>query len=148
MKVLLRRNVEHLGKVGEIVDVSDGYARNFLLPRNLAVPSTPENEKMIEAERRRAEQRELERLKSLAEAAAYLDGKSITVQAKATDDETLYGSVGAAEICDAIRSEHNTEIEESNVVLDEPFKKLGVYEVPLRFGPEASAQIKLWIVEE
>jgi len=148
MKLLLRQSIKHLGNVGDIVDVADGYARNFLLPRQLAIVASAENERMMEAERRRGEKAEAERLKSLAEAAGYLDGKSITVQARATEDETLYGSVGPAEIAEAIRAEHNTEISETNVVLEEPYKKLGVYEVPLSFGPEAEAQIKLWIVEE
>ena len=147
MRLLLRTNVKHLGKIGEVVEVADGYARNFLLPRELAIVATPENEKKIVAERRRSEKRELERQKSLTEAAEYLDGKSVTVQARATEDETLYGSVGPAEICAALRSEHNVEVEEANVGLDEPYKALGVYEVPMRFG-EIETKIKLWIVEE
>jgi large subunit ribosomal protein L9 len=146
MKIMLRQNVSHLGSLGEVVEVSEGYARNYLLPKGMGVIASLANEKLIEAERRRAEKKEAERKKSLAEAASYLNGKSITIQARATEDGTLYGSIGPAEIAQAVRTDHNTEIAEANVAVPEPYKKLGVYEVPLDFGQDVKAVMKLWVV--
>ena len=148
MKLLLRRDVKDLGEVGDVVDVADGYARNFLLPRDLAMVATPENEKRIQADKRRTAEKEAKRLEGISEKSEFLEGKSVTVQARATEDQTLYGSVGPAEIVEAILTEHNQKIAEADVAIEEHFKQLGVFEVPLKFGTETECTIKLWIVEQ
>lgn len=147
MKVILRDDVEKLGKLGEVVDVRDGFARNFLLPRQMAYLCTPDSEKQIEAERKRRAVRELKKLEDLKNAAATLNGRSVTISAKA-QEEKLYGSVGGEEIAQAIREEHKINVQASAVVLEAPFKTLGTPDVLIRLAPGAEATIKVWIVAE
>lgn len=146
MKLVLRAKVDRLGRTGEIVEVADGYARNYLLPRRLAMLATRENQKRIAAERRRAAAREVVRMAKLSELARELEGKSVTISVKATEDNKLYGSVSAKEIAAAVRAEHNFEIDPAHVVLEVPFKELGVYDVKLEFTPEAHTLLKVWVV--
>ena len=146
MKLVLRARVHRLGRAGEIVEVADGYARNYLLPRRLAMPATPENQKRISAEKKRAAAREAVRVERLSEVSGQLEGKSVTISVKATEDNKLYGSVGGKEIAAAVEAEHNIEIDPEHVVLEEPFKELGVYDVKLEFAPEAHALLKVWVV--
>ena len=148
MRLVLRANVERLGRIGELVDVADGYASNYLLPRRLAMPVTPENRRRIEAEKRRAAEREALRIAKFSDLARAIDGKSVTVAVRATEDNKLYGSVGAREIAAAVKAEHNFDIDPAHVVLEAPFKELGVYEVRLEFVPEAQAMLKVWVVGE
>ena len=148
MKLVLRAKVDRLGRAGEIVEVADGYARNYLLPRRLAMPATRENQKRIEAEKRRAAAREAVRMEKLSELAKELEGKSVTISVKATEDNKLYGSVSAKEIAAAVRAEHNFEIDPAHVVLEAPFKELGVYDIPVKIHPEVDATVKVWVVEE
>lgn len=147
MKVLLCENVERLGRLGDLVEVADGYARNYLLPRGLALPAGADAERRVEAEkkRRRAHQ-ETERL-ALEELAKRLGGLSLTLAVKA-DGETLYGSIAAAQIAAALREEEGIDLEAEKIGLDEPIKTLGVYTVPVRIAPELSAEMKVWVVEE
>lgn len=147
MKVILRDDVDHLGKLGEIVEVKDGYARNYLLPRQLALHCTADAEKQIEAERKRRVVREANRVEELKKVAETLNGRSVTITAKA-DEEKLYGSVGAPEIVAAIFSEHKLKVPESAVVLEAPFKTLGTPDVTLRLAQGAEAIVKVWIVAE
>ncbi len=148
MKLVLRANVERVGKVGDLVEVADGYARNFLLPQSLAMPATRENRKRVEAERKRAAMREALRIAELSELAQVLDGKSVTITVKATEDNKLYGSVGPVEIADAVKAEHNLAIDPAHVALEAPFKELGVYDVKLGLTAEAEAKLKVWVVGE
>ncbi|MCZ7643679.1 MAG: 50S ribosomal protein L9 [Planctomycetota bacterium] len=147
MKVILRTDVDKLGKLGEVVDVSNGYARNFLLPRQLALLSTPDAEFQIQAERKRQVRREQQKIDELKRIVETLNGRSVTISVKA-QEEKLYGSVGAPEIVDAIQKEHKVAIPESAVVLEAPFKTLGTPDVTLRVGPGNEAVIKVWIVAE
>jgi large subunit ribosomal protein L9 len=147
MKVILRDDIEKLGKLGEVVDVRDGFARNFLLPRQMAYLCTPDAEKQIESERKRRlvrEQKKVEELKHVAEA---LNGKSVTITAKA-QEEKLYGSVGAEEISKAIMKEHKINVPPAAVAIEAPFKTLGTPDVTLKLAPGAEAVIKVWIVAE
>jgi len=147
MKVILRDDIENLGKLGEVVEVRDGYARNYLIPRQLAYLCNAQAEQQIEAERRRRATkaaRKVEELKALAE---LLTGRSINISAKA-DEDRLYGSVGAPEIVAAIESEHKVKVPESAVVLEAPYKTLGTFDVTLKLTPDAQAVIKVWIVAE
>lgn len=148
MKLVLRANVERVGRIGDLVEVADGYARNFLLPQSLAMPATRENRKRVEAERKRAAMREALRIAKLSELAQVLDGKSVTISVKATEDNKLYGSVGPMEIADAVKAEHSLAIDPAHVALEAPFKELGVYDVKLGLTAEAEANLKVWIVGE
>jgi len=147
MKVLLCENVDRLGRLGDLVEVADGYARNYLLPRALALPASPDAERRIEAEqRRRRASQEAEHLRE-EDLAKRLNGLSLTLTARA-DGETLYGSVAADEIVAGLREEHGIELDAERVELAEPIRALGVYPVPVRVSPEIKAEMKVWIVEE
>ena len=147
MKVILRDDIDKLGKLGEVVDVRDGYARNFLLPRQLAYLCTPDSEKQIEAERKRRLVREQKKVEELKKVAELLNGRSVTVSAKA-QEEKLYGSVGPEEIVKAILNEHKIAVAPAAVALEAPFKTLGTPDVTLKLAPGAEATIKVWIVAE
>lgn len=147
MKVILRDDVEKLGKLGDVVNVRDGYARNYLLPRQLAYLCGADAEKRIEAERKRRVVREEKRVEELKNIAATLNGRSVNITAKA-QEEKLYGSVGADEIAAAVIKEHKVHCAAGQVVLETPFKELGTYDVVLRLAPGAEATIKVWVVAE
>jgi len=147
MKVILRDDVEKLGKLGEVVDVRDGYARNYLLPRQIALKVTADAEKQIEAERKRRLQREVKKTEEMKQAADLLNGRSVTISAKAQEDK-LYGSIGAEEIAKALTEEHKVHVPASAVIIEAPFKTLGTPDVTIRFAPGAEATVKVWIVAE
>ena len=147
MKVILRDDIAKLGKLGEVVEVKNGYARNYLLPRQLAYACTPESEKRIHAERKRRAVKEEQQLEELKKSAAALNGRSVTISAKA-EEEKLYGSVGPKEIVHALMVEHKLEVPEAAVIIDAPFKTLGTPDVTIRLAPGAEAVIKVWIVAE
>ena len=147
MKVILRDDIEKLGKLGEVVEVRDGFARNYLLPRQMAYLCTADSEKQIEAERKRRLVREQKRVEELKTVANLLNGRSVTVAAKA-QEEKLYGSVGAEEIVKAILAEHKINVPVGAVAIEAPFKTLGTPDVTLKLAPGAEAVIKVWIVAE
>lgn len=145
MKVLLRANVPNVGMIGEVVEVKTGFARNYLLPQRLAVEPTPGNLKRIEAEKQEYLAR-LAKLKAEIEARARLvDGKEVTIAARANEEGQLYGSIGPAQIVEALAKE-NLHVEEKNVVMAEPIRQLEKYEVSLNFGEEITAKISVWVV--
>jgi large subunit ribosomal protein L9 len=145
MKVLLRRNVIKLGKIGEVVDVKPGYARNYLLPQRLGVQPTAGNVKAVEAEKA-AYLQELAKLKKELEArAALVNGTEVTISARANDEGSLYGSVGPAQIAAAL-AEQKIFVEARDVELPQAIRKLDKYDVTLRFNEEVTAIIKVWVV--
>ncbi|MCL2700747.1 MAG: 50S ribosomal protein L9 [Phycisphaerae bacterium] len=145
MKVLLRRNVVNLGRIGEVVEVKDGYARNYLIPQQLGVAPTEGNLKRVEAEKEEY-LKELARVKSQLEAkAAVLEGKEITISARANADGHLYGSVGPAQIVAMLAAE-GIFIEPANVILGDPIRTLDKYDVRVRFGEDVTATIHVWVV--
>ncbi|MDD5347701.1 MAG: 50S ribosomal protein L9 [Candidatus Omnitrophica bacterium] len=147
MEVILTQNVEGVGKQGEKLKVKDGYARNFLFPKNLAVAVTPANMKRIEQEKERRDH-ESEKRKTQAEALRdKLAALSLTIAVLVQEKEKLYGSIGAAEICKALKDEGH-EIDEQAIALEEPIKALGIYQVPLKLHPEVEGQLKVWIVKK
>jgi large subunit ribosomal protein L9 len=144
MKVILIKNVEKLGKSGDTISVKDGFARNFLFPKGLALSATSDNMVKVEEAKKKVEKsRELEKDKA-QEIAKKLNGFSCTITTEAQDDN-LYGSVTAAEIAKALESEQ-LNIDKSDVMLDEPIKKLGIYEIEIKLHPEVKTKIKLWVV--
>jgi large subunit ribosomal protein L9 len=145
MKVLLRANVPHLGQIGEVVQVKSGYARNYLMPRGLAAEPTTGNLKRIEAEKK-AYLAELAKRKAGIQArAALVDGKEVTITALANEEGHLYGSVGPAQIVEALARE-DLHVEEENIVLPEPIRTLDKYEVALSFGEGVTAKVNVWVV--
>lgn len=147
MKLLLIREVEGLGKAGDLVNVTAGYARNFLLPRNLAAEPTPQALRRVEAERRR-QTREVEHLRRQGEdVARALENCSVNIPAKAAEGGHLFGSVSTADIVRALAAD-GRKVEESWLRLDRPIKEVGIYDVPVFVHGEQRATVKVWVVEE
>ena len=147
MEVILREYVEHLGKRGEIVKVADGYARNYLLPRKLALPATPGNLKHVERERKIVEAREAEE-KSRADAiAARLAAIEISIARRVGDTEQLYGSVTAGDIADFLKAK-GFEIDRRKLILPDAIKTLGDHDVPLKLHRDVTVTLKVRVVRE
>jgi large subunit ribosomal protein L9 len=146
MKLLLREDVEKLGRRGEVVDVKVGYARNFLLPRGVALEVTPGNVRQLEIEKKRISQREAEQAQELAAFAKKLDGASCTIEVKASAEGHLFGSVSAQMIVDAFKKS-NIEIDERAVRLERPIKETGPHEVPIVLHGDITAKVKVWVIE-
>jgi large subunit ribosomal protein L9 len=147
MEVILREHVDNLGRRGEIVKVADGYARNYLLPRKLALPVTESNKKHVERERRKLEAREAEE-KSQAEAiAARLSTVDIVIARRVGETEQLYGSVTAADITEFLTNK-GFEIDRRKIILPEPLKTIGDHDVPLKLHREVTVPLKVHVVRE
>jgi len=147
MEVILREFVEKLGKRGEIVKVSDGYARNYLLPRKLALPATEGNKKHVERERKIVETREAGE-KAQAEAiAARLSAIDITIARRVGDTEQLYGSVTAGDITEYLKA-RGFDVDRRKLILPEAIKTIGEHGVPLKLHREVTVPLKVKVVKE
>ena len=147
MEVILREHVEHLGKRGEIVKVSAGYARNYLLPRKLALPATDGNKKHVERERRIMESREADEKGQAQVIASRLAAVDITIARRVGDTEQLYGSVTAADIADYLEAK-GFEIDRRKLILPEAIKSIGEHDVPLKLHRDVVATVKVSVVAE
>jgi len=148
MKVLLLRDVEHLGKAGEIKDVSGGFGRNYLLPKGFAVLATKSHIKQAE-ERLAAQRRRAEAARREAEAlAAKLSALTLTFTAKVGEQDRLYGSVTNADIATKLREEAGIEIDRRKIALEDPIKRTGEYEVPVELAGGITATLKVVVVGE
>ena len=147
MEVILREHVDNLGRRGEVVKVADGYARNYLLPRKLALLVTAGNKQQIERERGKFEAREQEEKKVAEAIAARLSGVEIQIARKVGETEVLFGSVTSADIAAALAAK-GFEIDRRKLNLREPIKKLGEYDIPLRLHPEVTIPVKVKVVAE
>ncbi len=147
MEVILREHVDHLGSRGDIVKVASGYARNYLLPRKLALAVNEGNKRVIERERKLAEARELEE-KSQAQAYAERLGQTeIAIASRVGENNTLYGSVTSADVAQALKAK-GFEIDKRKLQMTDPFKALGDYTVPVKIHREVTAQITVKVVPE
>jgi large subunit ribosomal protein L9 len=147
MEVILREHIDHLGRRGEVVKVADGYARNYLLPRKLALPATEGNKKQIERERAKFEAREADE-KRVAEAlAARMAGLELVIARKVGETDALYGSVTSADIAEALAAK-GFEVERRRLVLPEPIKRIGEVDVPVKLHREVTAQVKVKVIAE
>ncbi len=145
MKVLLRTNVAKLGHVGEVVEVRPGYARNYLLPQLLAVEPTEANIKAIETEKAAYLERVAKERAELEVKADALQGKEITLAARANEEGHLYGSIGPAQLVAAL-AEQQIFIEPENIKLDEPIRRLDKYDIEVRFAEDIKSTIHVWVV--
>jgi large subunit ribosomal protein L9 len=147
MEVILRTDVPKLGKAGDIVKVKDGFARNYLLPKGLAIPANQKTIKALENQRKiilaKAE-RERKKAQSLAEK---LTGLTLTFYRKVIEGDRIYGSISAQDIVKTLE-EKGLNFERRFVLLDEPIKQLGTYEIPIRLGPGVEVRISVEVVEE
>ena len=147
MEVILREHVDNLGRRGEVVKVADGYARNYLLPRRLALPATAGNKTHVERERKIMEVREAEE-KGQAEAiAARLTAIDIAISRRVGETDQLYGSVTAADIADFLKAK-GFEIDRRKLILPEPIKTLGEHNVPLRLHRDVTVTLKVQVARE
>ncbi len=147
MEVILRDDVSKLGTRGQIVKVSPGYARNFLIPRKLAVPATDANKKIIEQERHAHLRREAKLSSEAAELGRMLSGVAVTIRQKAGEHDQLFGSVTAADISTALEKQGFT-VDRRKIHLDENIKQLGQYKVALKLHPEVGCEVTVLVEKE
>jgi len=147
MEIILREHVEHLGKRGEIVKVSDGYARNYLLPRKLALPVTEGNKKHVERERKIMDTRESEEKGQAEGLGTRLTALDIVIARRVGDTQQLYGSVTAADIAELLKAK-GFEVDRRKLILPEAIKAVGEYNVPLKLHREVTVTLKVRVVKE
>jgi large subunit ribosomal protein L9 len=145
VEVLLVHDVENLGARGEIVKVKPGYARNFLLPQGKATVATQHNKRMVEKHKEKLAALEASRVKQLQKIADAVTKYSATIEAHATADNHLYGSVVARDISEALKTA-GYQVEAEHVRLDGPIKELGMYTVKLKFHEKVQTEVKVWVV--
>jgi large subunit ribosomal protein L9 len=147
MEVILREDVEKLGARGELVKVAPGYARNFLLPKRLAVAATESNKKIVEQERQGHLRKDAKLVSDASELGKIMSGVSVTIKQKAGENDQLFGSVTSKDIAEALEQQGYT-IERRKIVLDEPIKTLGEFKVTLRLHKEVPAEITVHVVKD
>jgi len=147
MKVILREDVEHLGSAGTIVNVKNGFARNYLIPRNFAIPASGNNLKQFEHEARLVEAKRSKRKKEAEAQKAKLERISCSIAKKVGEQDKLFGSVTTQDIEKAFASE-GFNIDKKDILLSEPIKALGVYTIPVRVFEDVVANTKVWVVRE
>jgi large subunit ribosomal protein L9 len=147
MKVILRKNSEKLGTVGEVVSVKDGYARNYLIPRDIAYEATEGSLRQLDEERKQ-QSRQVDKERKQAEAlASQLEKISVTIKMKVGEEDKMFGSVTAQMIADCL-VEKDIKLDKRHIELEEPLKALGIYDVPVKLSGGVSGKIKVWIVRE
>ena len=147
MEVILRQAVEKLGQPGDVVKVSPGFARNYLLPRGIAYAATAGNLKRIAQEKARLQSAEDERRGTAQGVASQLENVSLTFSARVGEEGKLFGSVTASDIAEQLHAQGFTAIEKRQIDLHEPIKALGVYRVPVRLHADVKPEIKVWVIK-
>ena len=147
MEVILREDIDKLGSRGEVVKVAPGYARNFLIPKRLAVMATESNKKIVEQERQAHLRKEAKQQGEAQDLAKLLNGVSVTIAQKAGENDQLFGSVTSKDVADALAAKNFT-IDRRKIQLDEPIKQLGEYKVPVRLHREVTAEITVVVTKE
>lgn len=146
MKVILRDDVEKLGTAGNVVTVADGYARNFLFPRNLAVPATKGSVKAIDEIRKQKQFRENKNRREAEKLKDKLEKLSLTAEVQTGEEDKVFGSVTAANIATLLEKQ-GFEIDRRKIMLEEPLKALGVYTIEIKLATDVTASVKLWVVK-
>lgn len=147
MKVILREDLDKLGKCGDVIQVKNGYGRNFLIPQNLAIPATRGNLRAInqvtlqKSLRDRKQMREAERVK------VHIEKISCTAEVNVGEEDRMFGSITASIIADLLKAQ-GVEVDRRKISLDEPIKALGVYTVPIKIAHDVIANLKLWVVKK
>ncbi|GBD08114.1 50S ribosomal protein L9 [Candidatus Thermoflexus japonica] len=148
MKVVLLRDVPNLGRAGEVKEVADGYARNFLIPKGLATPATEGLIRHAVETRRAAEQRQIRQRSTAQEKAARLQGAAVTIRARAGQGDRLYGAITSQQIAEAIAQQLGVEVDRRRIELEAPIRTLGTHPVKVRLGPEITAQVQVVVERE
>jgi large subunit ribosomal protein L9 len=147
MEVILREHVDNLGRRGDVVKVAPGYARNYLLPRKMALAVTEANRKLIERERKVADAREAEEKQTAEALASRVSQAELTIERRVGETEQLYGSVTSADLAEALAAK-GLEIDKRKIQLDEPIKAVGEFTVPVRLHRDVTAQLKVHVVKQ
>lgn len=147
MKVILRQNFENVGQIGDVVDVKDGYARNFLIPRKIAYAALKGNIKALEEEKKNLSKKRQQELIAAENLAAELEKVSVTIQVQVGEEDKIFGSVTNQMIADALK-EKGYEIDRRKIEIEEPIKSLGIYGVIIKLHPSVNANVKVWVVRE
>jgi len=147
MDVILRQDVDKVGRTGELVSVKDGYARNFLLPRGLAYAATEGNRRRLEAEQAQKGKKQAAETAAARAVGAKLEAVSLTFTMKAGEGDKLFGSVTASDVAEKLAAEGHA-VDKRQIELDEPIKALGVYKVPVRLHHDVKPEVRVWVVKE
>ncbi|MDZ7263882.1 MAG: 50S ribosomal protein L9 [candidate division KSB1 bacterium] len=147
MKVILKQDVESLGKLGDIVDVKPGYARNYLIPKGMGMAATDQNIRRLQMEQQQSQLKMTKDRKNAEKLAEKLNEVSCTAAVTVGEEDKVFGSVTTQIIADLLK-EKGFDIDRKKIVLDEPIKALGIYTIPIRLHTDVEAKIKLWVVKE
>jgi large subunit ribosomal protein L9 len=147
MKVILRQDFESLGKLGALLEVKDGYARNFLIPRGLVYPATPKHERMLDADRRLHEKRKQHLVSNASEVAQKLSGVTVVAYRKAGEEGRLFGSVTSSDIAESLAAQ-GLELDRRKIILDEPIRLLGNYQVRVHLHEDVNAVLQVSVLKE
>ncbi len=147
MKVILRQNYSQLGNIGDVVEVKNGFARNFLIPRSIAFRATDGNLKALEQEKIQLARKEEKVVQDSEKLAAQLGSVSLTITMKVGEDDKLFGAVTSQMISESL-TEKGYSIDKRIIELEEPIKTLGIFEVPVKLHSKVSAKVKVWVVRE
>ena len=147
MKVILRQDIDSLGKVGDTIDVKSGYGRNYLIPRNLAVMATRGNLKAIDEIKKQDDVRLKKKRSEAEQTKEKLEKLSLTIEVLVGEEDKIFGSVTSQNVAELIEKE-GFRLPKKNVQLDDPIKSLGVYTVPVRVDADIIANIKLWVIRK
>lgn len=146
MQVILQEDVHKLGKAGDVVQVREGYGRNFLLPQKKAVLADPKNLRQLEHQKRVVAAKQQKVTRKAEDLAAKLRDISLTIGREVGEEDKLFGSVTTKDISDALRNEGYI-IDRHDIRLEEPIKQLGIFDIPIRLHPEVTGEVKLWVVK-
>ncbi|HEX9655091.1 MAG TPA: 50S ribosomal protein L9 [bacterium] len=147
MKIILKQNFDNLGKFGDVVEVKDGYARNFLIPRQIAIHANDRNMRLLEQERKRVEVKQSKEKRSAEDLAKSLEPVSLTATVAVGEEDKVFGAVTSQDIAELLKAK-GFDIDRRKIVLDEPLKALGVYEVAIKLHADVEAKVKVWVVKE
>ena len=147
MKVILRKHFENLGEVGTVVEVKDGYALNYLIPRHIAYLATEGNIKALQEEKKQSAAKEVKELEAANKLKAELENIQVTINVKVGEEERLFGSVTTNDIAEALNGK-GFEIDKRKIDLTEPIKALGIHEVNVKLHPKVVAVVKTWVIKE
>lgn len=147
MEVILREDVDNLGNRGQVVKVAPGYARNFLLPKRLAVEATESNKKIVEQERQAYLRKEAKHKGEMEDLSKLLSGVSVTITQKAGENDQLFGSVTSKDVADALAAKGYT-VDRRKIQLDEPIKQLGEFKVPVKLHKDVTAEVTVTVAKE
>jgi len=147
MKVILREDIEKLGKCGEVIEVKSGYGRNYLIARNMAIPATKGNLRAIGEVKTQKELRDRKNLKESERIKARIEKASCMAEVNVGEEEKVFGSVTASMISELLKKE-GIEVDRRHILLDEPIKALGVFTVPIKVTTDLIASLKLWVVKK